>query len=120
LEGVGEPEGIQQILVNLISNALRHGRDGGLIRVEVGLANGGTLLSVEDDGPGVPAEDRARIFERFVRLDPSRSGHTGGRGLGLAIVKRLVDRHGGSIRVVDGALGGARFEVWFPANTSKR
>lgn len=120
IRGVGEPEGIQQILVNLLSNALRHGREGGTVRVEVAPSTDGVLLSVEDDGPGVAVEERERVFERFVRLDPSRSGRTGGRGLGLAIVKQLVERHRGTIRVVNGTLGGARFEVRFPANTPKR
>lgn len=120
LMGAGEPEGIQQILVNLLSNALRHGREGGVVRVELAPRADGILLAVEDDGPGVPAGDRPRVFERFVRLDPSRSGQTGGRGLGLAIVKRLVERHGGTIRIAEGALGGARFEAWFPTITSTR
>lgn len=117
IRGVGEPEGIQQILVNLLSNALRHGREEGTVRVQVVPVADGVLLSVEDDGLGVPVEERDRVFERFVRLDPSRSGKTGGRGLGLAIVKPLVERHRGTIRIVQGTLGGARFEVWFPSNT---
>lgn len=112
--GWGEPEAIQQILVNLVSNALRYGIDHGTVLVEVAPLDDGCLLTVEDDGPGIPPADRERVFGRFVRLDPSRSAQTGGRGLGLAIVKRLVDRHGGIIAVTDGNAGGARFEVWFP------
>lgn len=118
--GWGEPEAIQQILVNLVSNALRHGKDGGAVHLEITHHHQGVLLTVEDDGPGVPEVDRSRVFERFVRLDPSRSGKTGGRGLGLAIVKQLVDRHSGTIEVTTAAWGGARFEVWFPPNTSNR
>lgn len=114
LVGWGEPESIQQILVNLVSNALRHGVDRGTVHVEVSLRDDGCLLSVEDDGPGVPVADRERIFGRFVRLDPSRSAQTGGRGLGLAIVKRLVERHSGTIHVVEAKAGGARFEVVLP------
>ena len=114
LEGWGEPEAVQQILVNLLSNALRHGSDRGKVLVEVVTPGDEVLLVVEDDGPGIPAPERGRVFERFVRLDPSRSGKTGGRGLGLAIVKQLVVRQGGSITVGRGALGGARFEVRFP------
>lgn len=118
LLGWGEPESVQQILVNLISNALRHGSDHGTVLVEVSSRDDGCLLSVEDDGPGVPIVDRDRIFGRFVRLDPSRSAKTGGRGLGLAIVKRLVERHGGTISVIDSKAGGARFEIWFPGKQS--
>lgn len=118
LVGWGDPESVQQILVNLVSNALRHGVDRGTVLVEVAACDDGCLLSVEDDGPGVPAADRERIFGRFVRLDPSRSGKTGGRGLGLAIVRQLVERHGGGIRVTEGNTGGARFEVLFPGKAS--
>lgn len=114
LMGWGESEAIQQILVNLVSNALRHGASRGSVLVEVSRRDQGCVLAVEDDGPGVPVADRERVFGRFVRLDPSRSAQTGGRGLGLAIVKRLVERHGGTIGVTDGIAGGARFEAWFP------
>jgi two-component system OmpR family sensor kinase/two-component system sensor histidine kinase BaeS len=116
LLGWGEPEAIQQILVNLVSNALRHAPQEGLVVIGIGVSGQGSLLSVEDNGPGIPEEARERVFERFVRLDTSRSEKTGGRGLGLAIVRQLVQRHGGSIRVVAGRQGGARFEVWFPSN----
>jgi signal transduction histidine kinase len=109
-----EPEAITQILVNLVSNGLRHAPDRGLVRVELSPQSPFTVLSVEDSGPGIPIEDRARVFDRFVRLDPSRSGKTGGRGLGLAIVKELVQRHGGTVQIVDGLLGGTRFEVQLP------
>jgi signal transduction histidine kinase len=68
-------------------------------------------LDVTDDGPGVPAADRERIFERFVRLDDARSRDAGGAGLGLAIVRDLVHRHGGGIEVGDADGGGARFTV---------
>jgi signal transduction histidine kinase len=118
LRGKGEPEGVQQILVNLLSNALRHGRDGGTVRVEVVPGPAGAVLSVEDDGPGVPPDQRQTIFERFVRLDPSRSGQTGGRGLGLAIVRQLVERHGGKIEVTASRSGGAQFTVTFPGELS--
>ena len=113
--GRGEPDAMTQVLVNLVSNALHHSPDGGTVRIEVVPAAGETVLAVEDEGPGIPEADRDRVFERFVRLDPSRSGKTGGRGLGLAIVKQIVDRHGGSVRVTDGRTGGARFEVHFPS-----
>lgn len=120
LPGWGEPEAIQQILVNLISNALRHAPEAGTVSVGIGLRGEGILLFVEDDGPGIPEESREKVFERFVRLDTSRSGKTGGRGLGLAIVKQIVQRHQGTIRVVKGHLGGARFEVWFPSPSESR
>jgi len=117
LRGWGEPEALQQILINLISNALRYGNDSGSVLVEVSSKGEGCQLAIEDDGPGIPIADRDRIFGRFVRLDPSRSGKTGGRGLGLAIVKRLVEHHNGNFRVVEGKSGGARFEIYFPGKS---
>jgi signal transduction histidine kinase len=76
---------------------------------------------VDDDGPGIPEQDRARVFERFVRLDEARGRESGGVGLGLAIVAELVREHGGTVVATDGPLGGARFEVRLPlASTAGR
>jgi signal transduction histidine kinase len=72
------------------------------------------VLRVADDGPGVPAADRERIFERFVRLDDARSRDEGGAGLGLAIARDLVLAHGGSLAVGEAPGGGALFEVRLP------
>jgi signal transduction histidine kinase len=68
-------------------------------------------LSVEDDGPGIPEDQRDRVFERFVRLDEARARDAGGSGLGLAIVQEIVRAHGGSVTVSPSARGGARFVV---------
>ena len=75
------------------------------------------MLSVDDDGPGVPQHERERIFERFARLDESRSRNTGGTGLGLAIVRELVAEHAGTVTVTDSDLGGASFVVRVPLST---
>ena len=77
---------------------------------------GTALLTVRDDGPGVPAPDVERVFERFVRLDPARSAGDG-VGLGLSIARDLVERHGGTLRLVapDPATPGARFVLTLPA-----
>ena len=71
-------------------------------------------LQVRDDGPGIPAEDRERVFERFTRLDDARARDAGGTGLGLAIVRQIVDRHGGRIEVDDAPGGGAIVTVKLP------
>ena len=71
-------------------------------------------IAVEDDGPGIPPSDRERVFERFTRLDDSRTRHEGGSGLGLAVVRSIVTRHHGQVRVDDSPLGGARFVAEFP------
>jgi two-component system, OmpR family, sensor histidine kinase PrrB len=102
--------GLRALLDNLLENAARHGRTGGEVRVTVRDGEGPELV-VEDDGPGVPDADRARIFEPFVRLADGGEGS----GLGLALVAQQARHHGAEI-TVDGsaALGGARFAVRFP------
>ncbi|WP_417281875.1 sensor histidine kinase [Amnibacterium flavum] len=108
---VGGDEGtLGQVVRNLVDNAARHARS----RIELTLTDG-VLLAVDDDGDGIPPEERERIFERFVRLDDARSRDAGGSGLGLAIVREIVAAHGGSVAVSTGRLGGARFEVRLPA-----
>lgn len=104
---------LARVLGNLVDNAQRHAAS--LVRVAVDRdVDGRVVLSVTDDGPGVPPADRDRIFQRFVRLDDARSRDEGGAGLGLAIVRDVVQRHGGTIHVADGAPG-ARFVVTLPA-----
>jgi hypothetical protein len=78
---------------------------------------GTVQLVVEDDGPGVPPEDRHRVFERFVRLDDARARDHGGSGLGLAIVAEVATAHNGTVTIGDATLGGARIEVTLPART---
>ena len=110
----GDPEGLARVVRNLLENATRYARE----RVELTLAehDGRVELSVADDGPGIPAEARERVFERFARLDEGRTRGAGGAGLGLAIVRELVQAHGGSVTVGGGA--GARFVVTLPRPAS--
>ncbi len=104
---------LARVLGNLVDNAQRHAAS--TVRVAVDRdADGRVVLSVTDDGPGVPPAERDRIFQRFVRLDDARSRDEGGAGLGLAIVRDVVERHGGTIHVTDAAPG-ARFVVTLPA-----
>ena len=106
----GDPEALARVVRNLLDNAVRYAR----ARVELSLAerDGHVELSVSDDGPGVPAAARERVFERFARLDEGRARDAGGTGLGLAIVREVVLAHGGSV-TVDGAAG-ARFLISLP------
>ncbi|MCF6467729.1 HAMP domain-containing histidine kinase [Nonomuraea sp. MG754425] len=108
----GTPTQLVRLLTNLLDNAERHARD----RVEVELRgdDGQALLTVRDDGPGIPEADRERIFERFTRLDTARSRHQGGTGLGLAIAKDIAHAHSGTITVRNSAHGGAHFDVRLP------
>ncbi|MBO0846298.1 MAG: HAMP domain-containing histidine kinase [Nocardioides sp.] len=103
---------LERVLDNLIGNALRHART----RVDVGFSRTAreAVVSVADDGPGIPAADRERVFDRFSRLDEGRGRDSGGTGLGLAIVRELVRRRGGDIRLRDSSYGGLLVEVSFP------
>jgi two-component system phosphate regulon sensor histidine kinase PhoR len=111
LVAIGDPDGIERVLDNLVDNAIKYGREAGRIRIR-GVRNGDrVLLTVEDDGPGIAEEHLPHLFERFYRVDRSRSRAFGGAGLGLAIVKRLLESMGGTIRV-ESALGqGTRFTI---------
>jgi signal transduction histidine kinase len=98
----GDHDRLARVLRNLVDNAARHATG----RVELSLASSpeGAVVEIADDGPGVPAEDRERVFERFVRLDVSRSRQQGGTGLGLAIVRQLVEAHGGTVEFAEASV----------------
>ena len=93
-------------------NAMRHAKS----HISVQVIPGDSLVEIhiDDDGFGVPDDQTARIFEPFVRLDPSRDRQTGGTGLGLAITKRIIDQHQGTITVSKSPLQGARFTILLP------
>ncbi|MEK6406336.1 MAG: ATP-binding protein [Acidobacteriota bacterium] len=105
---------LEQILYNLIDNAVKFNRPGGSVRVTAEEQEGGVVVSVEDTGVGIEASDLPRIFERLYRGDKSRSRKTEGTGLGLAIVKHLVRAHGGEVSVVSELGGGSRFTFTIP------
>lgn len=108
----GDAEGLRRVVANLAENAARHAV--GRIALSVREDTTTVLLRVDDDGPGIAAVDRERVFERFVRLDEARARDAGGSGLGLAIVAELVAAHGGTVVIGDSPLGGTRVEVRFP------
>ncbi len=110
-----DPDAIVRIIRNLFDNAERHA--AGLIRVAVVNDQSGVTLSVANDGPPIPADDRERIFEPFMRLDEARSLDIGGSGLGLAIVRSIMSALGGSIIAVEVETG-AEFRAWFPVRTA--
>jgi len=112
LECVGDSERLAQVVTNLLTNAIQYNRPGGEVHVKLETAGGVVVLTVADNGQGIPTEDLPRVFERFYRADKSRS--TGGNGLGLAISKAIVEAHGGTIEAASGALAGATFTARLP------
>jgi signal transduction histidine kinase len=109
---LGEREPLARLVRNLADNAARHAR--GRVAFALGSEDGDVVLDVDDDGPGIPAEERERIFERFVRLDEARERDAGGSGLGLAIVAEVARLHGGAAEALDRPGGGARLRVRLP------
>jgi signal transduction histidine kinase len=110
---IGDRGQLVRVLRNLVDNARRHARAEVLVTV---VRDGDeAVLEVADDGPGVPEADRARVFERFVRLDDARARSDGGSGLGLAIVSEVVAAHGGTVELGEAPGGGALFRVRVPA-----
>jgi signal transduction histidine kinase len=113
---VGDPGGLSRVLRNLLDNAARHARSRVELRVRV--ADGVAVVTVADDGPGIPEPDRARVFDRFVRLDSDRARSSGGAGLGLAIVSEVVAAHGGHVTIGDRPGGGTVVTVQLPLGYS--
>ncbi len=117
---LGDTEGANQIIGNLIDNAIKYNKTGGTVRIFLFAKNGQCTFITDDTGIGIPEEHRENIFNRFFRVDKARyHDGRGGSGLGLAIVKRNVESFGGRISVSDSAFGGTRFTVTFPSLLSE-
>jgi PAS domain S-box-containing protein len=113
-EVAADPDGLRQVLVNLVENAVKYSPDGGLIELEVDPADGRVRFAVRDRGLGIPAAEHERIFEKFYRLDPNLSRGVGGTGLGLYISREIVRRMGGRIRVDSEPGRGSTFSFDLP------
>ena len=113
----GDPARLSQVLRNLADNAARHA--AGTVRLSLHIDGPTAIVRVDDDGPGVPPEDRQRVFDRFVRLDAARDRDVGGSGLGLSIVREIVLGHGGHVRVEASDLGGASLVVLLPLDGAR-
>jgi two-component system sensor histidine kinase BaeS len=109
-----DPQRVSQVLNNLLVNAVTHTPAQGQIRVTPSQNNGRVQVSIKDTGPGIPPDELSHIFERFYRVDKSRSRSTGGVGLGLTISKHLVEAHGGTIEAFSQAGNGTEFVVSLP------
>jgi two-component system sensor histidine kinase BaeS len=106
-----------EVLGNLVSNALRFTPRNGTVRVEARPHDGGLLVEVRDTGPGVPEEHRPHVFERYYRADRSRGL---GTGLGLAICRQIAEAHGGWVRLAEDGTPGATFQVFLPVRAALR
>ena len=109
-----DPARFDQVLINLIENAAKYSPQGTPIQVTIEGAQGGAVVTVEDRGAGIAADDLPRLFDRFYQAPRARS-HNSGLGLGLYIAKGLVECHGGRIWVDSRPGQGSRFHVWMPA-----
>lgn len=112
-----DPERVSQVIRNLLDNALTHTPSGGTIEVSISNSSGEAITRVSDNGTGIPEEELPHVFDRFYRVDKSRSRGTGGTGLGLTIAKEIVESHGGSISVESEEGKGTTFEFTLPANS---
>lgn len=107
----GDGRRLEQVVQNLVANAVRHTPKGGRIELSSAAVNGHVRLRVRDNGPGISDEHLARVFDRFYRVDAARDQASGGSGLGLSIVRAIVDAHGGTVTAGAAPGGGAMFDV---------
>ena len=117
VEGLqGDQNRLEQALQNLVANAVRHTPNGGTVNVRASADAGSVSLTVDDSGPGIPPDQLDRVFDRFYKVDESRTGTDvpSGSGLGLSIVQTIVARHGGTVTAANRPEGGARFEIRLP------
>jgi signal transduction histidine kinase len=110
----GDGDRLRQVFTNLLDNALKHTAQGGAVTVAAAASDGAVEVVVIDTGPGIPAEDLPRIFERFYQVDKSRKAAGRGAGLGLAISREIVLAHGGSLRAESVVGLGSKFVVRLP------
>lgn len=105
---------VWEAIYNIVDNAIKYTPDGGFVKISLEKRTGAVLVRVQDNGPGIPENEREKIFERFYRLDDSRTRDTGGTGLGLAIAKEAILLHGGTISAENGPDGGSVFSIVLP------
>lgn len=107
----GDPERLRQVMLNLLDNAVKYGRDGGAVEVGLSIADGWARITVRDHGPGIPAAELPRVKEKFYK----GSGRERGSGIGLAVCEEIVSRHGGSLTIENAPEGGVLATVLLPA-----
>jgi signal transduction histidine kinase len=113
---VGDRLRLRQLILNLIDNAIKYTPQGGTVTLALGQENGSARIEVSDTGIGIPADEQAKIFDRFYRVDKARSRELGGSGLGLSIAKWIAELHRGAITVQSSPHEGSTFTVQLPLN----
>jgi two-component system phosphate regulon sensor histidine kinase PhoR len=111
----GDPNRLQEVLQNLLDNAVQYTPPGGRVAASAAVTDGQIVITVADTGIGIPQAEQSRIFERFYRVDAARSREAGGTGLGLSIARHIVEAHGGRIWVESAVGEGSRFHFSIPA-----
>ena len=117
---LADRERVVQVMVNIVSNAVKYTPDGGTIVLSAGTEEGRVWLQVADNGIGIPQEDRERIFERFYRVDKARSRQSGGTGLGLSIAKEIMNLHQGDLYLVEKDGPGLTIRMELPVDGPKK
>lgn len=115
-----DEDGIEQVLTNLVDNAVKHSGEGHAVYISATSQEDGAVLSVRDEGPGLPESDLPFIWDRFYKVDKSRTRSDGGTGLGLSIVRSIIEAHGGKVWAKNCAGGGAAFFVSLPGEPPER
>jgi signal transduction histidine kinase len=115
---LADPSAVRQILLNLLDNAVKYGPRGQTVRVNAEAANGHIRIAVDDQGPGIPFDDRERVWEGYYRLPRERQSAVAGSGIGLAVVRSLAADMGGRTWIADTDTGGARIMVELPSGSS--
>ncbi len=117
---LGDSDRLEQVLTNVVSNAIKYTQEGGEILVTAGMIYSEVYVKVKDNGVGIPEEAQAHVFDRFYRVDKARSREHGGTGLGLAIAKEIVELHGGTIRLTSAVGKGSEITIAFPVKEEEK
>jgi len=116
----GDRQRLEQVMMNILGNAIKYTPDGGRILVTAGTTEEHVWMEVADNGIGIPVKDREHVFERFYRVDKARSRESGGTGLGLSIAKEIVERHQGTIRLARHEGPGTTVRLTLPLRQTRR
>ena len=116
---VADKYGIERVILNILSNAIKYTKENGTIKIYVGFVYNDAYIKIIDNGIGIPEEDLERIFERFYRVDKARSRELGGTGLGLSIAKEILDQNNGNIDIKSQVGKGTEVVIRIPTKKNK-